>query len=373
MAIETERIVRGTGQYVEDNVIPAFSSVQAHGEPLHSSFSQVVHDISPQVQLSRQLTTFYPHYSDSLANWHSPSRLAGSNQTSIEFTSSSTLEAAHRISLHNPQFTTPPSSSNLPSTKVGVLCSTSPKKPKAGNPHSGEEQVDSIIRSSSLISCLLDSSDGSKFYEEHNKYRREDGSGLHDHGMLYSPGVVVIRNDAELDGDARLDHVVSLSSQSAGTNNIARSQLAGAHLGQYMSPYTINVLSAVPVSAGVVRTKHVILPEDRKLFEDGINSAMKERMARTLKLFEERGDKALILGAFGCGCSSQNAVEVIASIWAELLVCGDRDSGIKKAARFKDVFDKVVFAVPGKLFRPFQEAFEMRVFEEEVMNAATDD
>lgn len=67
---------------------------------------------------------------------------------------------------------------------------------------------------------------------------------------------------------------------------------------------------------------------------------------------------------------------MVASIWAELLICGDRDepnTERKKVARFADVFDKVVFAVPGKLFVPFKDAFEMRVFEEEVTFAALDD
>jgi hypothetical protein len=235
-----------------------------------------------------------------------------------------------------------------------------------------------IIRSSSLITNLLDSSAGQMFYDEHKKL--DDGSGLHDHGMLYSPGVMVIRQDfadeATKVEDEELDHVVSLSSHFPDANAVARRQSADQSTissGTFISPYTINVISAVPVSAGVVRSKHIILPEDKQLFEDGIRRAMKERMARILKLFESRGDKIIILGAFGCGCSSQNSVETVASIWAELLVSGDRDGQTKQEASFKDVFEKVVFAVPGKLFTPFKQAFDMRVFEEEVASAALDD
>jgi len=299
--------------------------------------------------------------------------------TAIEFTSSSTLNAARDISLHNPRLVTAASSSNLPSTKVGILSFASPKKPKGGSLHGGEEQVDSIIRSSSLITSLLDSNAGEMFYEEHKKYWREDGSGLHDHGMLYSPGVVVFRKDDDDEAtiDEDLDHVVSLSSRFADADTVTRHQSTGEPTGtsgSFISPYIVNVLSAVPVSAGVVRSKHFILAEDKQLFEDGIRSAMKERMARTLKLFEERGDRAIVLGAFGCGCSSQNAVEMVASIWAELLVCGDREATESKAeARFKNVFERVVFAVPEKLLASFRDAFEMRVFEEEVVSATMDD
>jgi hypothetical protein len=73
---------------------------------------------------------------------------------------------------------------------------------------------------------------------------------------------------------------------------------------------------------------------------------------------------------------------MVAEVWAELLVCGDErsepgaeSSGLREdrdggEARFKDVFEHVVFAVPGKLFTPFRQAFEMRVLEAQVNDAA---
>ena len=99
---------------------------------------------------------------------------------------------------------------------------------------------------------------------------------------------------------------------------------------------------------------------------------MKERMARALRIFEDKGTRIVVLGAFGCG-SFQNNVETIASIWAELLVCGQQEEGVSRPARYKDVFDRVVFAVPGKLYEPFKAAFDMRVFEAEVAAAALGD
>jgi len=101
-----------------------------------------------------------------------------------------------------------------------------------------------------------------------------------------------------------------------------------------------------------------------------------QRLGRVLRIFEERGDRAIVLGAYGCG-SSEVSVEMVACVWAELLVCGEeeeREEGGKKSyerreARFKDVFEHVVFAVPGKLFAPFREAFEMRVLEAQINDA----
>ena len=118
-----------------------------------------------------------------------------------------------------------------------------------------------------------------------------------------------------------------------------------------------------------VRRKHIILPHEEKVFADGIRHAMKERMARALRACEAHGDKALVLGAFGCG-SSENDVDMVAGVWAELLVCGDTVDDVKREARFGSSFDKVVFAVPKRLCAPFKVAFQRRL-DEEALTVAT--
>lgn len=90
-----------------------------------------------------------------------------------------------------------------------------------------------------------------------------------------------------------------------------------------------------------------------------------QRLGRALHVFEERGDRAVVLGAYGCG-SSEVRVEMVAEVWAELLLCRDAEGA---EARFKDVFEHVVFALPGKLFAPFKQAFEMRVLEGSINDA----
>ncbi|KAI0086615.1 hypothetical protein BDY19DRAFT_959416 [Irpex rosettiformis] len=344
IALETQEIVLGSGQYVVERYCPptspststAIISRPSSPIPASSYIKHIGYDIFPQIQLSRQNTVHYPHYSEQLAFWDKvPPSSSSTTTTSFDFVHSSTLSAARQLSI-----------ANSPSP-IGVLSFASPKRPASGYLNGADEQEDVIARHSSLIASLTaDSARG--FYQEHRFYKNDDGSGLHDHSMLYSPGVVAFRADPD---------------DSGVTDSIG---------GDFIPPYAINVVSAVPVNAAMVRAKHIILPSEQQLFEDGIRSAMKERMARALRILEDKGNRTVILGAFGCG-SFQNSVEAIASIWAELLVCGQPEKDGARPARYKDIFDRVVFAVPGKLFEPFKTAFEMRVFEAEVAAAALSD
>ena len=123
---------------------------------------------------------------------------------------------------------------------------------------------------------------------------------------------------------------------------------------------------------GISQSGAQIKPGEENLFEQGIRSAMKERMARALRAFELRGDKVLVLGAFGCG-SSENKVEMVAEIWAELLACGETVDDVRQEARFKNSFEKIVFAIPGKLLNPFRRAFGTRELIERVSDAVVSD
>jgi hypothetical protein len=193
--------------------------------------------------------------------------------------------------------------------------------------------------------------------------------------MLYAPGIAVFRRDdveeealkeegADTDDD-EFELIISAEPDANLADNRSPSRTRQAR-GKLISPYVINVLSAVPVSASVVRKKRFTLPEERPAVDAEIRSFMRERMARCLRGFEQRGDRAIVLGAFGCGSSSQNSVDMVAELWAELIAC--------ESARFKDVFERVIFAVSGKQHMPFKRAFEMRLFQEEVdLALASDD
>ncbi|KAI0783045.1 hypothetical protein C8Q75DRAFT_785571 [Abortiporus biennis] len=313
-----------------------------------TNIHRVEHDIFMEIQLCRQGTIFYPHFSQSLAQWASttPRTFSQGHSTKIEFLRCSTLRAAQHYSLPQPSSFPP-----TPSARVGVLSSASPKKPGGGFLHGGDEQEERIVRLSTLLSSLT-SPLAKSFYDEHRTSNSEDGgSGLHDHAILFSPGVVVFRSEPE--EEAR-----------------SQDQIGGRFFGTE-ERYSVDIVSVSPVNAAAVRQKFTILPEEKDIFEEGMKGAMKERMARALRVFEDQGNKTLILGAFGSG-SCENRVEDVAEIWAELLVCGDRGSEeVSGKGRFKDVFDRIVFAVPGKHFEKFKKAFEMRVFEAEVEEAAS--
>lgn len=360
IALDTEKIARGGGHYVED--LPSTSSPPI---PSEWPFSHTTHDIGAQIELSKQLTTFYPHSPDPI-----PDRIVPTShpscKTQIDFTSSSSLAAAHALSSSCPELVTPSSRFGPSTTKIGLLCSVSHKQ-KGGKLQGSDDHTDALLRSSSLVTNLLDSQAARSFYEQQKEsWKQSEGSGIHDNSMLYAPGVAVFRKDdteqelvkggVDADDD-EFELIISAESDANLADNRPPSR-TGEQQGRFIPPYVVNVLSAVPVSASVVRKKRFTLPEERPTVDAEIRYFMRERMARCLRVFEQRGDRAVVLGAFGCGSSSQNSVDMIAQLWAELVVC--------EGARFKDVFERVVFAVSGKHHAQFKRAFEMRLFEEEV-------
>lgn len=362
IAMATERIARGGGQYVED--LPS-SSTSPSSIPNEWPFSHVSHDIGAQIELSKQLTTFYPHSSDPIPD-RNPSTYPSPRQTQIDFSPSSTLSAAHTLANSYPDLVTPSSRFGPSTTKIGLLCSVSHKS-KGGKLQGFDDHTDALLRSSSLVTNLLDSQAARLFYEKHKEtWKRSQGSGLHDNSALYAPGVAVFRKDdmvakiVKEEADAEDDEfelIISAEQDANLVDNRSPSRVSEAQ-GRFISPYVVNVLAAVPVSASVVHKKRFTLPQERPTVDSEIRSLMRERMARCLRVFEQRGDRAVVLGAFGCGCSSQNSVDMVASLWAELVAC--------QGARFKNVFERIVFAVSGKQHAPFKRAFEMRLFEEQV-------
>ena len=367
IASDTEKIARGDGRYVED--IPS-SSASPPSVSNQWPSPHITHNMGAQIELSKQLTTFYPHSSDPILD-HSPSTSFPSRKTRIEFISSSSVAAAHALSNTRPDLVTPSSRFGPSTTKIGLLCSISHKS-KGGKLQGFDDHTDALLRSSSLVTNLLDSQAARSFYEQYREsWKRSEGNGVHDNSMLYAPGVAVFRKDEmeeevvkgeEADADDEFELIISAEPDANLADNRSPSHLEEGQ-GKFISPYVVNVLSAVPISASVVRKKRFALPEERPAIDAEIRNRMRDRMARCLRVFEQRGDRAIVLGAFGCGCSSQNSVDMVAQLWAELVAC--------EGARFKDVFEEVVFAVSGKQFTPFKQAFEMRLFEEEIDLALT--
>lgn len=367
MAHDTQRIVLGDGKYITQrlsthsppSVAPSpfqYAMSVAVVNPQGNTLPNEVHsfyDISPQIVISQQGTTFYPHCSPDLANWRGSRASAPTSESStVRFVPKSTLTAARHLISENTRLTRQYPNA-LPTSSVGVLSFASAKRPGGGFLHGGDEQEETLARSTSLVASLR-SAQAKEFYRTHRKFLNADGAGLHDHSMVYSPGVVAFRRDDD-DG-------IDVDPPSYSSSTIA--------------PFLINVLSSVPVNAAAIGQNYLITSSESHVFEEGIRNTMRDRMARALRIFEIRGDRALVLGAFGCG-SSQNSVEMVAELWAELLICGTREGKEEgkeetKPAKFKGVFEEIVFAVPGKIFVPFKRTFEMKVLEMEVISATSE-
>lgn len=196
--------------------------------------------------------------------------------------------------------------------KIGILNFASAKHPGGGFKTGAQAQEESIARSSTLYPSLL-SPTAEHFYQLH---RHDPQAGFYSHAMIYSPNVVLLRDDD----------------------------------GQWQRPVCADVLTAPAVNAKVVKQSLLgrLAPKSEMA---KVERVMRERAARVLYAFERAGVKHLVLGAWGCGVFG-NDIQMIANIWADLLA--------RDGARFKRSFDRIVFAILGDMFRVFEAAFEAR-------------
>jgi uncharacterized protein (TIGR02452 family) len=270
----------------------------------HGSYelNGIVHDLAPGIEHAKDNTLYYG--ADSLlSTWNSasPSTIVDS-PTKISLLEISTIDGARLLS-----------NSDSASSKIGLLNFASAKRPGGGFMSGAKAQEESLARSSTLYPTLMTET-AQQFYKLHN---RNPQGGYYSHSMIYSPKVVLFRDDN----------------------------------GGWTEPLEVDILTSPAVNAGLVRKtlRGLIGGKDE---EGKIETAMRERMARILFLFEQQGVKNLVLGSFGTGVF-RNDIGTVARIWADLLAVKD--------ARFKESFDLIVFAILGtKTFKEFQAAFESR-------------
>lgn len=262
------------------------------------------HDLRTPVELAKRKAQYYAP--DSLLSGWSTSIPVRSHDTEISVLEVSTLEGAHILS--TVQLASQP---GYPPSRVGILNFASATKPGGGFKTGAQAQEESIARSSTLYPTLTTTLTQT-FYTTHARDRKDC---FYTHAMIYSPGVIVFRDDD----------------------------------GRWVEPFDVDVLTSAAVNAGVARDK---LKGDSDAIEGKIEKIMRERMARILYLFEKQGVKDVVLGSFGTGVFRNN-VNLVANIWADLLVETD--------ARFRTSFDHVVFAILGKAtFEEFESVFERR-------------
>jgi len=198
----------------------------------------------------------------------------------IEVTDESTLAAARRLIVQE----------GLQDTLC--LNFASAKNPGGGFLGGSQAQEESLARSSALYPCIVQ-------MDEMYTYNRNLKTCFYSDFMVYSPKVPVFRNDD------------------------------GALL---TSPYLVSMITAPAVNAGVVR-------EREPLQEKMIEPVMLQRIRYILSLAASYGEKAIILGAYGCGVFRNNPSEV-ARMFAEVLF----DEG------YQTLFDRIVFAILDKSF-----------------------
>lgn len=193
--------------------------------------------------------------------------------------------------------------------RVCCLNFASARNPGGGFLNGAQAQEESIARVSALYACQLPQS---LYY---NANRRTKSCFYTDH-LIYSPDVPVLRNaDDEL-----LDE-----------------------------PYTLSIITAPAVNAGVVRERE---PDKTA----SIETVMLRRMENILCVALEHEHRVLVLGAWGCGVF-RNEPQEVARCFASLLGAD---------GRFEKAFERVVFAVHDSskeqgVYKAFAEVFMQKL------------
>ena len=171
---------------------------------------------------------------------------------------------------------------------VAALNFASAKNPGGGFRKGAQAQEECLARCSALYSSLT-SPAAAGFYAAVHK----GGDGLYTDGLIYSPAVAVLRDDAEA---------------------LAR-------------PWRCAFVTAAAPNAGIAR--------DRGASAERLRAVLVERADRVLGAAVAHGHDAIVLGAWGCGVF-KNEPRDVARAFATLL-----------AGKYRDRFARVVFAILG--------------------------
>ncbi|EGN92769.1 hypothetical protein SERLA73DRAFT_190622 [Serpula lacrymans var. lacrymans S7.3] len=306
--IKLAKTANDDGDYREPNLKKiAETTLQAIERGSIVAANNVSHDLAAKVNFSNHNTRYYAPES-LLSTWKKnlPRRVpnAPAKTTEIAILEVSTIDAA-RI------FCNTLSSQSTSYGRIAVLNFASATHPGGGFLNGARAQEESIARASTLYPSLMVKT-AQQFYTLHAADRK---GGFYFHAMIFSPSIIVFRNDA----------------------------------GDWTEPFEIDVITSAAVNAGQVR-KNLSGREDPRDIERKIEKVMRERMARILFLCEQQGAENLVLGSFGTGVF-RNGVDVVAKIWADLLTV--------EGARFKGSFHRIIFAILGTdTFQTFKENFE---------------
>lgn len=188
-------------------------------------------------------------------------------------------------------------------TKLICLNFASARNPGGGFLNGSQAQEESIARATGLYKCQLRG-------EEYYKKNRQIDTCLYTDYMIYAPIVPILKDE----------------------------------LGRLLEqPSYVSIITAPAVNTGVVLRNEPTNIEK-------IAETMRRRIEMVLAICHENHYKTIVLGAWGCGVF-RNDPKVIAKMFKEQLT-----------EKYKNVFDKVVFAIYSKEERfitPFRKEFEM--------------
>ena len=216
-----------------------------------------------------------------------PHDLRGRHTTEIVVQSETTLAAARRLRADH---------------RTIALNFASAKNPGGGFLSGSEAQEESLARSSGLYACL----EGRSMYP----YHRSHGDTLYSDYVIYSPSVVVFR-----DNDGTL----------------------------LETPFVCSFLTAPAPNAGAVLQRDPTRGDELRL-------ARRSRINKVLSVAATQGYDAIVLGAWGCGVFKNDPRDVAAQFQAAL------------TSDFAGVFRLISFAIldcssSRAVIAPFEQAF----------------
>jgi len=188
------------------------------------------------------------------------------------------------------------------SETCGILNFASAKNPGGGFLKGSRAQEEALAASSDLY---LSQMQAPEFYNTNRSCR----TALYTHNMIYSQGINFIR-----DGNMSL----------------------------VKSPIEANVLTSPAVNAGAYY-------KNENGSKSTVTAVMEKRIRYILNVLAAKGNRTIILGAFGCGVFANDANDV-ANIFYQLL----------KNERTENYFERIVFAVydsGGQIYNTFCQRF----------------
>ncbi|NIG55604.1 TIGR02452 family protein [Chitinophaga sp. Cy-1792] len=232
-------------------------------------------DVKKQIDDSIQNSHLYqPAALDQLLNANTNKLAALNYDTEITVVNNTVLQAGSRLALLG--------------EKTGCLNFASARNPGGGFLGGAVAQEESLALSSSLYGSLMANFD---MYE----YNRSQPTLLYSDLMIWSPEVVMFRND---------------------------------HGELLEKPYTMSIITSPAANAGAIRnTRPFEMAE--------VPAVMMARTEKVLGLMLHHGMEHLLLGAWGCGVFQNNPADVAAYFAAFL----------KPGGKYARCFKSVVFAV----------------------------